>query len=460
MRKNRVRRSNPFRILTVDDDQIMTSTIQAYFQRNGYEVDAENDPTRAIERVRNGNYDIMLLDFLMTPICGNQVVEEIRKFDKDLYIILLTGHKSMAPPVKTIRELEIQGYYEKSTRFDQLELLVESCTKSIDQIRQIRRYEEGLSKIIDYMTDIYKYNSLQEMADGILAKADDLVPAEAGFILFETEDKATVSATKGMEEVPENREGFYLFPVMDASHKQVGMIGLKYGEDPETARLQLLKIFVRQAAAALVNRSLHFQLNEAYQGMISTLRYTVEARDEETRGHSDRVSKMAAILSEYLGMDHDFICRIKVAGLFHDIGKIGIPDRILRKPDRVTREEYEEIRNHPVIGSKILSGLADFRNLVPIVRGHHERIDGTGYPDGLRGEEIPEGARILSIVDAFDALVSNRVYRSGRSWEEALDEIRRNRGSQFDAEYADGFIRMMTEDPQPILKLYSKEGES
>ena len=298
MRKNRVRRNNPFRILTVDDDQIMTSTIQAYFQRNGYEVDAENDPTRAIERVRNGNYDIMLLDFLMTPICGNQVVEEIRKFDKDLYIILLTGHKSMAPPVKTIRELEIQGYYEKSTRFDQLELLVESCTKSIDQIRQIRRYEEGLSKIIDYMTDIYKYNSLQEMADGILAKADDLVPAEAGFILFETEDKATVSATKGMEEVPENREGFYLFPVMDASHKQVGMIGLKYGEDPETARLQLLKIFVRQAAAALVNRSLHFQLNEAYQGMISTLRYTVEARDEETRGHSDRVSKMAAILSE------------------------------------------------------------------------------------------------------------------------------------------------------------------
>ena len=161
MRKNRVRRNNPFRILTVDDDQIMTSTIQAYFQRNGYEVDAENDPTRAIERVRNGNYDIMLLDFLMTPICGNQVVEEIRKFDKDLYIILLTGHKSMAPPVKTIRELEIQGYYEKSTRFDQLELLVESCTKSIDQIRQIRRYEEGLSKIIDYMTDIYKYNSLQ-----------------------------------------------------------------------------------------------------------------------------------------------------------------------------------------------------------------------------------------------------------------------------------------------------------
>lgn len=460
MRKNRVRRNNPFRILTVDDDQIMTSTIQAYFQRNGYEVDAENDPTRAIERVRNGNYDIMLLDFLMTPICGNQVVEEIRKFDKDLYIILLTGHKSMAPPVKTIRELEIQGYYEKSTRFDQLELLVESCTKSIDQIRQIRRYEEGLSKIIDYMTDIYKYNSLQEMADGILAKADDLVPAEAGFILFETEDKATVSATKGMEEVPENREGFYLFPVMDASHKQVGMIGLKYGEAPETARLQLLKIFVRQAAAALVNRSLHFQLNEAYQGMISTLRYTVEARDEETRGHSDRVSKMAAILSEYLGMDHDFICRIKVAGLFHDIGKIGIPDRILRKPDRVTREEYEEIRNHPVIGSKILSGLADFRNLVPIVRGHHERIDGTGYPDGLRGEEIPEGARILSIVDAFDALVSNRVYRSGRSWEEALDEIRRNRGSQFDAEYADGFIRMMTEDPQPILKLYSTEGES
>ena len=121
---------NEFSILTLDDDPIMTSTIQAYFQRSGYRVDVENDPHSAIERIRQGKYDILLLDFLMSPICGDQVVEEIRKFNQDLFIILLTGHKSMAPPIMTIRALDIQGYYEKSDRFDQLELLVESCQNS------------------------------------------------------------------------------------------------------------------------------------------------------------------------------------------------------------------------------------------------------------------------------------------------------------------------------------------
>ena len=116
-----------FSILTLDDDPIMTSTVQAYFQRSGYRVDVDNDPNRAIERIRNGNYDILLLDFLMTPICGDQVVAQVRQFNQDIFIILLTGHKSMAPPIKTIRALDIQGYYEKSDRFDQLELLVESC---------------------------------------------------------------------------------------------------------------------------------------------------------------------------------------------------------------------------------------------------------------------------------------------------------------------------------------------
>ena len=103
-----------FSILTLDDDPIMTSTVQAYFQRSGYRVDVENDPNRAIERIRNDHYDILLLDYLMPPICGDQVVEQVRAFNRDLFIIMLTGHKDLVPPIKTIRALDIQGYYEKS----------------------------------------------------------------------------------------------------------------------------------------------------------------------------------------------------------------------------------------------------------------------------------------------------------------------------------------------------------
>ena len=234
MRKSKVKIKNHFRILTVDDDMLMTATIQAYFQRNGYDVDAENDPYRAIERVREGNYDIMLLDFLMSPICGNEVVEEIRKFNKDIFIILLTGHKSMAPPIKTIRELDIQGYYEKNDRFDQLELLVESCVKSIHQIRQIKQYEEGLSKIIASTPQVYRTRNLEEMADSILRQLEYLIPVDMSFILFELGDRTVVSRARGTNDIPKNKldicvrfegrifveyEGFMVFPLINESHQ-------------------------------------------------------------------------------------------------------------------------------------------------------------------------------------------------------------------------------------------------
>ena len=158
MRKNKA--SSPdkeFSILTLDDDKIMTLTLQSYFQALGFHVDMENNPYAAIEKIREGHYDILLLDFLMNPINGDEVVRQVRKFNKDLFIILLTGHKSMAPPLKTIRELDIQGYYEKSDRFDQLELLVESCAKSIRQMRIIRGYRDGLRSILEKIPGFKPY---------------------------------------------------------------------------------------------------------------------------------------------------------------------------------------------------------------------------------------------------------------------------------------------------------------
>ena len=175
-----------FSILALDDDPIMTSTVQSYFQRSGYRVDVENDPSQAIERIRNGHYDILLLDFLMTPICGDQVVEEIRKFNNELFIILLTGHKNMAPPIRTIRALDIQGYYEKSDRFDQLELLVESCVKSIRQLRTIRSYQKGLSSIVESLPNIYHLQSVQHICDSILQTVTALLSCTGSILILDS----------------------------------------------------------------------------------------------------------------------------------------------------------------------------------------------------------------------------------------------------------------------------------
>lgn len=449
----------------------MTSTLQAYFQRSGYDVDVENDPYRAIERVREKKYDILLLDFLMSPICGNQVVEEIRKFNQTIYIILLTGHKSMAPPIKTIRELDIQAYYEKNDRFDQLELLVESCVKSIRQLRKIRSYERGLSQILESMPQIYHFQNTGKMAELILDKMEYFVPVEESFLLFGKDEdvKLHKRKMKTKTEISQHlysqfeeknyleRDGFTLFPLWSEMRECIGVLGVKCSRELKSDQIQLLRIFLRQAAAAFVNSKLHSELNEAYLGTVSTLRYAVEAKDYETRGHSDRVSKMSAMFSEYLGKDAEFVKKIRIAGLFHDVGKIGVPDQILVKPTKLTEEEFAEIKKHPEIGAKIISGLMNSKELVPIVRGHHERVDGRGYPDGLKDRAIPEGAKIIAITDSFDAMVSNRQYRRGKSWEEALAEIERNKGSQFDEKLADAFIRMLAERLKVIKMLYGME---
>ena len=340
MRRSKQALENQFSILTLDDDPIITATIQNYFRRSGYAVDVENDPLKAIERVRDGAYDIMLLDFLMSPICGDQVVEQIRKFNQDLFIVLLTGHKSMAPPVKTIRQLDIQGYYEKSDRFDQLELLVESCVKSIRQLRLIKDYQENL--------------------------------------------------------------------------------------------------------------------HNAYMQTIDTLRNVVETRDKETEGHSRRVSFLATALAEEIGLPEEEVDKVRLAGLFHDIGKIGVKDSVLLKQGPLDNEEYNEIKKHPAEGVGILSHFTPFEELLPIIGQHHERVDGRGYPKGLSGEEICVSARLIAVADSFDAMISNRAYRKGLGIEKTMAEMERCSGTQFDPMIVDALKRLMTRMGQEnFLKIYA-----
>ena len=311
---------NAFSILTLDDDPIMTSTVQAYFQRSGYRVDTENDPYAAIERIRNGHYDILLLDFLMSPICGDQVVEQIRQFNKELFIILLTGHKSMAPPIKTIRALDIQGYYEKSDRFDQLELLVESCVKSIKQMRMLRNYEKELSAMVDNLNKIYHLQSQEKLSKEILNIVGSIVPFTAGFVAIENTGEMRIFGTGervsesfccellGKAQWEDNHiafvNGWCLMHMVDENQKQLGAVGIIPKKSPERPELQLLSILSRQASAAILNNYLHGYVNlqnqrleEAYMQTIETLRFTVETRDKETKGHSARVSSLASGLA-------------------------------------------------------------------------------------------------------------------------------------------------------------------
>ena len=339
--------NNSYKVIVVDDEEGILDSLSIFLKRLGYTFTGVTNPVDAIELVKKEHFDLMVLDFIMTPFHGDQVVEEIRKFNKELYILLLTGHKDLAPPLETIRRLDIQGYCEKSDKFDQLLLLIESGVKSISQMNEIKKINQELS-------DTYE------------------------------------------------------------------------------------------------------KLEKAYLESIQTLRYTVEARDEYTRGHSDRVSEYSVIIGKKMELSDKDIKTLKIGGLFHDIGKIGVPDSILLKESKLTDDEYSEIKNHPSIGAHILSTATIFQDIIPIVKHHHEKFNGTGYPGKLVGEEIPFLARITAVADSFDAMTSKRTYRDSLPMDIVRNEIERCKGTQFDPKIADVFLSILDNDFESILEIQQK----
>ena len=305
------------------------------------------NPLEAIERIKSEHFDMLILDFMMDPIHGDEVVEEIRKFNTELYILLLTGHKDLAPPLETIKRLDIQGYCEKSDKFDQLLLLIESGIKSIEQMKTIQKINEEL-------------------------------------------------------------------------------------------------------------RDKNDELEKAYLDTIGILRQTVEAKDPYTRGHSDRVSEFAVLIGTKMGLDEKTIHILKIGGLLHDIGKVGMPDSILLKESKLSDDEYSQIKNHPTIGAHILGNATVFQDIIPIVKYHHERYDGRGYPSQLAGTDIPLIARITAVADAFDAMTSKRTYRDSLPIEKVKEEIERCSGTQFDPETAKLFLGILNNEYNSILEIQDK----
>ena len=338
---------SPYKIIAVDDEGGIIDSLSVFLKRSGYHLTGCTNPLEAIELVRNEHFDLMLLDFIMTPIHGDKVVEEIRKFNQELYILLLTGHKDLAPPLETIKRLSIQGYCEKSDKFDQLLLLIESALKSIEQMNIIK-----------------KINT----------------------------------------ELKESQEN----------------------------------------------------LEKAYLESIQTLRYTVEAKDRYTRGHSDRVAEYSVLIGKHMGLSEEELKTLRIGGLFHDIGKIGIPDAILLKEGKLDDNEYSEIKNHPSIGKHILSNASIFSNIIPIVYHHHEKYNGSGYPEQLAGENIPLLARITAVADTFDAMTSKRSYRNAIPLEYVRAEIEKCSGTQFDPQIAKVFLDIIDNHYDEILKIQNK----
>lgn len=483
MRRRLKNPTSAYRILLVDDEPGIIKSLEVLLKRIGYHFKGETDPLKAIEIIRNEPYDMVILDYLIQPLRGDKIVERIREFNQDIYILLLIGHKGSAPPLETIKRLAIQGFCEKSNKFDQLLLLIESGIKSISQIRTIKHFQDGLNRILKAVPKIYQLQSTDGILEEILKGIMSLVNSENAFILVD--DITKVSSTKaniifkGIGDYNIDLEDFFaklnptlmeqtgfarvakqnvildngiILPLMDGLQNTLGVIYVESKDLKEGERL--LEIFTSQAASALNNAFLHSMVNiknkelnrtydefrTRYIDTIEVLRLTVDAKDVYTRGHSDRVAYLAVKIGELFDLPRHELEILKLGGFFHDIGKIGTTDDILLKTGALNYSEYQEIKKHPIKGAHILSAVSMFNDVVPLVRYHHERIDGKGYPDGLRGEEIPFLARILSVADAYDAMTSERKYRARLDPGEAKKQLIKGRGTQFDQAVVDKFL--------------------
>jgi len=220
-----------------------------------------------------------------------------------------------------------------------------------------------------------------------------------------------------------------------------GKLPQSFITESATTEVHLLASAINRATRAVHDANEH--LDSAYLEFIETMARALDARDRYTAGHSDRVSEYSIAIARVLECPADEIEILRIGARLHDIGKIGVPDAVLQKPGRLTEEEFALIKQHPEIGKRILENVSRFRDYLPIIELHHEDFDGRGYPHGLRGEEVPLLARIVHVADAYDAMTSDRAYRTRMPENRVREILAECAGTQFDPEIVDAFLRIL-----------------
>ena len=246
-------------------------------------------------------------------------------------------------------------------------------------------------------------------------------------------------------------KSFLVLPIF-LKQKLSGVITLGYRETPDLIEDDLVQArqLADQVAVALSNARLIEELDQFNWGALAALAQTVDAKSPWTAGHSQRVTRLSLMVGRKMGLAAEQIDVLHRGGLLHDIGKIGVPAQILDKPGALTPDEMQTMRDHVTVGARILTPIAAYADMIPIVLRHHERLDGSGYPDGLVGEEIPFLARLLAVPDVYDAVTSDRPYRDAWPLERALGFIEENTGNHFDPQIAEAFSAVMAE-PAPEI---------
>ncbi len=426
---------------------------------------------------------LALIDVVMeTDDAGLQLVEYIRKEinNRLIRLVIRTGQPGIAPERYVIDNFDIDDYKDKTElTVQKLYTTVRSALKSYRDLQTIELNRVGLERILDVTPELYNLQSgrLEEYFRGVLTQIIAICNLGKSGMLSTVEGLvATVEgkefriragtgefgedlsgdeklnqithycsrAVLGHPLAEELRHGAIVIPL----RVQADVLGFVYLESEKQISeedRELIHVMANQCAAALDNFRLHHSLEQSYDEAIEMLAYVAEFKDNATGKHIRRIKEYTLRTSLAMGYSEADAKTLAMASRLHDVGKVGVPDNILRKPGKLLSEEYAVIKRHTRIGDAVLSRSNSLAVARVVAKSHHERWDGTGYPEGLVGEQIPFAARLVSVVDVFDALVSCRPYKQSWSPENAANEIAANAGSHFDPNVVATFLKLYKE---------------
>lgn len=490
------------RILITDDEASVLQFCRKILVEKGYEVETASSTSHALKACGEAPFDVLLTDILMPEMDGRQLIEKVRVHQPDIAVVVMTGQGTMNMALEASR-LGVMGFIVKPFTPDFLISSVQNVMEKRQIIRESARWKL-LMPLFEITKTLMSEVDLNRLLNLIVSYAVAETKAEEGSLLIldsagqlrncvvtEFVPSRTGILSSGVGEriarwtmeyrrpillhrhVPSNKQyrseknflgifddndllSILSVPLIKKS-RIIGVLNLSKLTDPTPfteADQDLISVLCGQAAVAVENarlfRELHQRtedIEEASFNAIRALAQALETKDWQAWDYRDRMVRYTLAVAQKLELLPSEIRQLKYAALLHDIGLIGVRDAIMKMKGRFGEKEFLEMKNHPHAGAQIVKRIKFLDDVVPVIYHHHERWDGKGYPDGLAGEKIPIGSRILAVIDAFDAMTSDRPYRNAVPCQVAVEELQRCSGTQFDPTVVKVFLEILGESP-------------
>ncbi|MCD6281871.1 MAG: response regulator [Deltaproteobacteria bacterium] len=466
------------KVLIVDDDAGIRDTLSDLVRLLGYSTSTAENGLKAMELFDDGPYLCVFTDIMMPKMTGLELIKEVKARDVSTPVVVITGYASVEMAIDAMK-YGASDFISKPFKMKQIEFILKKVEREKKLLQENKKFSEELTlhRLIDHLSgqlekSVEEISTLHAISDKItrLKGIKDIVntmvdvtgeildTADVCFYLLDGATGKFIDLDSGSiaelnrgimggnivrNRVPGSFDGQdleILFPLM-IEDRLFGALRVVSSNGIDSSKEAKLSYLLQRIVERMENVVLYEGLYENILSTLDSMAKILDARDPHTSRHSTRVTELSMRIGKALGLSDEDLDVLKVSASLHDIGKVGVPDKILLKKGKLTVEEMDIIKKHPDIGFDILSSIIPMKKDAEIIRHHHERYDGKGYPMGLKGEDIPFLSRIITLADAFDAMTSDRPYRKALPYSVALQEIKRCRGTQFDPGIVDVFIR-------------------